>query len=105
MAGGGGRPLPGQVPAHLRGHPLLDGPRGHGTGIRGMRAYHGRGAPYKGVGGPSTTLAWPGRKQPDIPVEVVDTPRLETSRFKNGFAIVVLQYYPSTEFKSAFNVY
>jgi hypothetical protein len=31
----------------------------------------------KGVG-PSTTLAWPGWKQPDIPVEV-DTARLETS--------------------------
>jgi hypothetical protein len=32
----------------------------------------------KGVG-PSTTLAWPGWKQPDIPVEV-DMARLETSR-------------------------
>ncbi len=32
----------------------------------------------KGVG-PSTTLAWPGWKQPDIPVEV-DTARLATSR-------------------------
>ncbi len=32
----------------------------------------------KGVGS-STTLAWPGWKQPDIPVEV-DTARLETSR-------------------------
>ncbi len=33
---------------------------------------------HKGVGrGP--TLAWPGWKQPDIPVEV-DTDRLETSR-------------------------
>ncbi len=31
----------------------------------------------KGVG-PSTTIAWPGWKQPDIPVEV-DTTRLETS--------------------------
>jgi hypothetical protein len=31
--------------------------------------------------GPSTTLAWPGWKQPDIAVEV-DTARLETSRFK-----------------------
>jgi hypothetical protein len=29
--------------------------------------------------GPSTTLAWPGRKQPDIPV-VMDMARLETSR-------------------------
>ena len=28
---------------------------------------------------PSTTLAWPGWKQPDIPVEV-DTARLEASR-------------------------
>jgi hypothetical protein len=33
---------------------------------------------YKGVG-PSTTLAWPGWKQPDIPVEV-DTGRLKTGR-------------------------
>jgi hypothetical protein len=32
----------------------------------------------KGVG-PSTTLAWPGWKQPDIPVEV-DMARLEISR-------------------------
>ncbi len=32
----------------------------------------------KGVG-PDTTLAWPGWKQPDIPVEV-DTDRLESSR-------------------------
>jgi hypothetical protein len=31
-------------------------------------------------GGPSTTLAWPGWKQPEITV-TVDTPRLETSRF------------------------
>ncbi len=36
----------------------------------------------KGVG-PSTTLAWPGWKQPDIPVEV-DTARLETSRTVAG---------------------
>ncbi len=36
----------------------------------------------KGVGlGP--TLAWPGWKQPDIPVEV-DTDRLETSRLEAG---------------------
>ncbi len=42
----------------------------------------------KGVG-PSTTLAWPGWKQPDIPLEV-DRARLETSRFKNGFAKCVL---------------
>jgi hypothetical protein len=36
----------------------------------------------KGVGrGP--TLAWPGGKQPDIPVEV-DTDRLETSRSEAG---------------------
>ncbi len=34
--------------------------------------------------GPSTTLAWPGCKQPDIPVEV-DTERLETCRLKNGW--------------------
>jgi hypothetical protein len=36
----------------------------------------------KGVG-PDTTLAWPGWKQPDIPVEV-DTDRLETSRTEAG---------------------
>jgi len=36
----------------------------------------------KGVG-PSTTLAWPGWKQPDIPVEV-DTARLETRRREAG---------------------
>ncbi len=53
---------------------------------------------------PSTTLAWPGWKQPDIPVEV-DTARLETSRFKNGFAKCLLLYYPSSEFKSVVNVY
>jgi hypothetical protein len=29
--------------------------------------------------GPSTTLAWPGWKQPDVPVEV-DTARIEMSR-------------------------
>ena len=45
-------------------------------------------AKIKGVG-PSTTLAWPGWKQPDIPVEV-DTAPLETSRFKNGFAKCLL---------------
>jgi hypothetical protein len=36
----------------------------------------------KGVG-PSTTSAWSGWKQPDIPVEV-DTARLETSRTEAG---------------------
>ncbi len=36
----------------------------------------------KGVG-PGPTLAWPGWKQPDIPVEV-DTDRLETSRSDPG---------------------
>jgi len=36
----------------------------------------------KGVG-PGPTLAWPGWKQPDIPVEV-DTDRLETSRWEAG---------------------
>ena len=41
----------------------------------------GEGIP-KGVG-PNTTLAWPGCKQPDIPVEV-DTDRLETSRMEAG---------------------
>ncbi len=35
--------------------------------------------PEQGGIGPDTTLAWPGWKQPDIPVEV-DTDRLETSR-------------------------
>jgi hypothetical protein len=57
----------------------------------------------KGVG-PSTTLAWSGWKQPDIAVEV-DTARLETSWFKKCCENCVLLYYPSTEFKSAFNVY
>jgi hypothetical protein len=38
--------------------------------------------PPKGVG-PGPTLAWPGWKQPDIPVEV-DTGRLETSRSEAG---------------------
>jgi hypothetical protein len=57
----------------------------------------------KGVG-PSTTLAWPGRKQPDIPVEV-DTARLATCRFKNDVAKCVLLYYPSSEFENTFNVY
>ncbi len=33
--------------------------------------------------GPGTTLAWPGWKQPDIPVEV-DMVRLETSRTEAG---------------------
>jgi hypothetical protein len=37
----------------------------------------------KGVG-PSTTLAWPGWKQPDIPVEV-DTGRLETDVGRQEF--------------------
>ncbi len=57
----------------------------------------------KGVG-PGMTLAWPGWKQSDIAVEV-DTGRLETSRFKKCCANCVLLYFPSTEFKSAFNVY
>ncbi len=35
----------------------------------------------------------------------VDTARLETSRFKNGFAKCVLLYYPSSEFESTFNAY
>ncbi len=57
----------------------------------------------KGVGrGP--TLAWPGWKQSVIAVEV-DTGRLETSRFKKCYANCVLIYFPSTEIKSAFNVY
>jgi hypothetical protein len=36
----------------------------------------------KGVG-PGPTFAWPGWRQPDIPVEV-DTDRLETSRLEAG---------------------
>ncbi len=36
----------------------------------------------KGVG-PNTTLAWPGWKQPDIPMKV-DTGRLETRRMEAG---------------------
>ncbi len=36
----------------------------------------------KGVG-PGPTLAWPGWKQPDIPVEV-ETDQLETSRSEAG---------------------
>jgi hypothetical protein len=40
------------------------------------------GVPIKGVG-PGPTLAWPGWKQPDIPVEV-DTDRLETSCSDTG---------------------
>ncbi len=47
---------------------------------------------------------WSGWKQPDFAVEV-DTARLETSRFKKCCEKCVLLYYPSTEFKSAFNVY
>jgi hypothetical protein len=58
---------------------------------------------HKGVG-PSTTLACPGWKQPDIAVEV-DTAQLETSRFKNGFAKCVLLYSPSSELESTFNAY
>ncbi len=41
-----------------------------------------RNGPPKGVG-PNTTLAWPGWKQPYIPVEV-DTARLETSPTEAG---------------------
>jgi hypothetical protein len=49
------------------------------------------------------TLAWPGWKQRDIAVEV-ERARLETSRFKKCCINCVLLYYPSAEFKSAFNV-
>ncbi len=57
----------------------------------------------KGVGrGP--TLAWPGWKQPDISVKV-DTARLEAGQFKKCCMECVLQYYPTTEFQSTFNVY
>ncbi len=44
--------------------------------------YYSREYIPRGVG-PSTTLAWPGWKQPDIPVEV-DTGRLETRRREAG---------------------
>ncbi len=44
----------------------------------------------KGVG-PSTTLAWPGWKQPDIAVEV-DLARLYTSRFKKSCVNCELLY-------------
>jgi hypothetical protein len=54
--------------------------------------------------GPSTTLGWPDRKQSDIAVEV-DTARLETSQFKKCCVNCVLIYYPSTEFKSSFDVF
>ncbi len=54
--------------------------------------------------GPDMILAWPGWKQSDIVMEV-DTGRLETSRFKKCYANCILLYFPSTEFKSAFNVY
>ncbi len=57
----------------------------------------------KGVG-PSTTVAWPGWKQPDIAVKV-DTARLNTSRCKKCCEKCVLLYYPSTKFKSAFDAY
>ncbi len=50
------------------------------------------------------TLAWPGWKQSVIAVEV-DTGQLETSRFKKCYANCVLLYFPSTEIKSAFNIY
>ncbi len=50
--------------------------------------------PIKGVE-PSPTFAWPGWKQPDIPVEV-DTARLETSRLKNDF----VYYYTTLEVNS-----
>ncbi len=76
-------------------------------GVQGRRGRKGaEGIRYvmnKGVG-PSKTLAWPGWKQPDIPVEV-DTARLATCRFKNGFAKFVLLYCPCSEFDSTFNVY
>ncbi len=51
--------------------------RGDDTVSPWMRCGKKSGVWNKGVG-PSTTLAWPGWKQPDIPVEV-DTARLETS--------------------------
>jgi hypothetical protein len=58
---------------------------------------------FKGVG-PGMTLAWPGWKQSVIAV-VVDTGRLENIRFKKCCANCVLLFFPSTEIKSAFNVY
>ncbi len=50
-----------------------------------------RGEGPKGVG-PSTTLAWPGWKQPNIVVEV-DTARLETSRLRKCCENYVLLYF------------
>jgi hypothetical protein len=41
--------------------------------IEPQSTYRGR-VEIKGVG-PSTTLAWPGWKQPDIPVKMTDTTR------------------------------
>ncbi len=72
--------------------------------LHGQRAYVLRACVRRKGLGPSTTLAWPGWKQPDIAVKV-DTARLNTSRFKNSCEKCVLLNYPSTEFKSAFNVY
>ncbi len=48
-------------------------------GLRGLR----RSAVIRKGVGPGPTLAWPGWKQPDIPVEV-ETDRLETSRREAG---------------------
>jgi hypothetical protein len=64
----------------------------------------------KGEGGseqgirPSTTSAWPGWKQPDIAVKA-ETSRLNTGWYKKCSEKCVLLYYPSTDFKTAFNVY
>jgi hypothetical protein len=88
-----------------------EGPRGGGLVVvqkyMGSMVYGGGGGDprhtHKGVG-PGMTLAWPGWKQSDIAVEV-DTGRPETSRFKKCCANCVLLYFPSAEFKSAFNVY
>ncbi len=57
----------------------------------------------KGVG-PSTTLAWPGWRQPDISVKV-DTAQLGRDRFKKYCVKCVFLYYSSNEFESTFNVY
>ncbi len=51
--------------------------------LKGLQIRAQDGVPTKGVGRPSPTLAWPGWKQPDIPVEE-DTDRLETSRREAG---------------------
>ncbi len=59
---------------------------------------------YTQGGRAQRNLTWPGWKQTDIPMEV-DTARLSTCQFKNGFAKCVLLYCPSSEFESTSNVH